>query len=73
MSKYEYYIQLVKWYRRQAIKTFASILANNGIMDISEVAQLLGHVSEQTLINHYIYPTKSNEARRERLENALAM
>ena len=54
-------------------KTFASILVNNGIMDISEVAQLLGHVSEQTLINHYLYPTKSNETRRERLEQALAM
>lgn len=39
-------------------KTFASILVNDGILDISEVAQLLGHVSEQTLINHYLYPTK---------------
>ncbi len=54
-------------------KTFASILVNDGIMDISEVAQLLGHVSEQTLINHYLYPTKSSETRRERLEKALAM
>lgn len=54
-------------------KTFASILVNDGILDISEVAQLLGHVSEQTLINHYLYPTKNIETRRERLEKALAM
>lgn len=54
-------------------KTFASILVNNGIMDISEVAQLLGHVSEQTLINHYLYSTKSSETRLERLEQSLAM
>ena len=53
--------------------TFASILVNKGIMDISEVAQLLGHVSEQTLINHYLYPTRSSETKRERLEQSLAM
>ena len=52
-------------------KTSASILVNNGILDISEVAQLLGHVSEQTLINHYLYSTKSSETRRERLEQSL--
>lgn len=54
-------------------KTFASILVNKGIMDISEVAQIMGHVSEQTLINHYLYPTRSSETKRERLEQSLAI
>ena len=52
---------------------YASILVNKGIMDISEIAQLLGHVSEQTLINHYLYPTRSSKTKRERLEQSLAM
>ena len=54
-------------------KTFASKVVNNGMMDISEVSEMLGHVGESTLINHYLYSTKSASTRRERLEQSLAM
>lgn len=42
-------------------------------MDISEVSSILGHVGEQTLINHYLYSTKSANTRLDRLEQSLAM
>ena len=54
-------------------KTFASMLVNKGIMDISEVSSILGHVGEQTLINHYLYSTKSANTRLDRLEQSLAI
>lgn len=54
-------------------KTFASMLVNKGIMDVSEVSEILGHVGEQTLINHYLYSTKSANTRLDRLEQSLAM
>ena len=48
-------------------------LTNKGIMDISEVSEILGHVGEQTLINHYLYSTKSANTRLDRLKQSLAM
>lgn len=49
------------------------MLVNKGIMDISEVSSILGHVGEQTLINHYLYSTKSANTRLDRLEQSLAI
>ena len=46
-------------------KTFTSMLVNKGIMDVSEVSEILGHVDEQTLINHYLYLTKIANTRLE--------
>lgn len=52
-------------------KTFASCLVNSGAMDLSEVASLMGHVNESTLINHYLYSTSSKDTRLERMEKCL--
>lgn len=52
-------------------KTFASRLVNSGAMDLSEVASLMGHVDEKTLISHYLYSTKSKDTRLERMEECL--
>lgn len=52
-------------------KTFASSLVNSGAMDLSEVASLMGHVNESTLINHYLYSTSSKDTRLERMEKCL--
>lgn len=67
--------QSVKGYDVECLarKTFASMLVNKGIMDISEVSSILGHVGEQTLINHYLYSTKSANTRLDRLEQSLAI
>lgn len=81
MSKYELYMNIEKWYEafiekrspHKIRKTFASMLVNKGIMDVSEVSEILGHVGEQTLINHYLYSTKSANTRLDRLEQSLAM
>lgn len=54
-------------------KTFASVLVNSGTMDISEVASLLGHVDEKTLISHYLYSTKDEHTRLARMEECLAI
>ncbi|MCH5340744.1 MAG: tyrosine-type recombinase/integrase [Acetatifactor sp.] len=52
-------------------KTFASRLVNSGAMDLSEVASIMGHVDEKTLISHYLYSTKSKDTRLERMEECL--
>lgn len=52
-------------------KTFGSNLVNSGNMDLSEVAQLLGHTSEKTLIEHYLYTTRDEGSRRARMEQSL--
>ncbi len=54
-------------------KTFASLLVTNGIMDISEVASILGHTNEKTLIDHYLYSTKTQKTQLERIELSLAV
>jgi len=54
-------------------KTFASLLINNGYMDLSEVALLMGHVDEKTLINHYLYSTKEKSTKLARIEQSLAV
>ena len=52
-------------------KTFASSLINHGAMDLSEVASLMGHVDEKTLISHYLYSTRSKDTRLARMEECL--
>ena len=54
-------------------KTFASLLVNSGLMDISEVSIILGHTNEKTLIDHYLYSTKTPKTQLERLELSLAV
>lgn len=57
----------------KARKTFASLLINNGHMDLSEVALLMGHTDEKTLINHYLFSTKEEDTRLSRMESSLAV
>lgn len=54
-------------------KTFASLLINNGLMDLSEVAGLMGHVDEKTLINHYLYSTQESSTKLSRMEKSLVI
>jgi len=57
----------------KARKTFASLLINNGHMDLSEVALLMGHTNEKTLINHYLFSTKETSTRLSRMEASLVV
>lgn len=54
-------------------KTFASSLVNGGMMDISEIASIMGHVNENTLICHYLFSTKSKDTRLARMEESLVV